>query len=84
MEPGARRMHGDLDREFMSRFYARSGPSLDVEVRADEVARELDLDEPDARALIARLIRIGYLREVGAGYGLKITIRGISFAEQKG
>lgn len=74
----------DLDREFMERFYARSGRSLDTEVATDEIARELGLDEPEARVLLARLVRIGHLREVGAGYRMKITIRGISFAEQAG
>ncbi len=83
MEPIQSGVRVDLDREFMTRFYARSGRSLDVEVRADDVAHELDLDEPETRALLARLVRIGYLREVGSGYGMKITIRGISFAEQK-
>jgi DNA-binding IclR family transcriptional regulator len=73
----------DLDREFMERFYEKSGPSLDTEVATDEIARELGLDEQQTRELLARLVRIGHLREVGAGYRMKITIRGISFAEAK-
>ena len=72
----------DLDQEFMQHVYARSGPSLDVEVAGDEVAHELGLSEAEAKEVLDRLVRTGHLRDVGAGYRMKITIRGISSAER--
>jgi hypothetical protein len=73
----------DVDQEFMQRVYARCGPNLDVEVAGEEVAREVGLSEAEAKIVLDRLVRTGYLRDVGAGYRMKITIRGISSAEHE-
>ncbi len=66
------------DLDFLTRVYQRCRGSLDVEVRGNEVADDLGLDSAETAAMVARLVRTGFLRDVGANFRVKITIRTIS------
>jgi hypothetical protein len=72
----------DIDREFVRRVYDRCGGSLDVEVRGEEIGRELGLDERQTADVVAHLVRTGFLRDVAAHLRIKTTIRSIDLVER--
>lgn len=65
----------------MRRVHDRSGGSLNVEVRAEEIGVDLGLDQWQTAEVVARLIRTGYLRDAAGHFRLKITIRSIALIE---
>jgi hypothetical protein len=71
----------DVDREFVRGMYNRCGGSLDIGASAEEIGRELGLDEQQTAEVVARLTRTGYLRDVSAHLWIKITSRSIVLVE---
>jgi hypothetical protein len=72
----------DVDREFVRGMYNRCGGSLDIGASAEEIGRELGLDEQQTAEVVARLTRTGYLRDVAAHLRIKITSRSIVLVER--
>ncbi len=66
-----------VDLDFLRGVYRHCGGGLDLEVHGGEVAEELGLNREETRAVVARLVRMGYLRDVGSNLRVKITIRTI-------
>ncbi len=73
-----------LDRDFVRRACERSGGSLDVEVPGEEIGQELGLDERQTVDVVARLMRTGFLRDVGAHLRVKIMIRSLVLVAHEG